>query len=348
MINQEASFAGRLITWQIRHGRHDLPWQGSKDPYPVWLSEIMLQQTQVATVAAYFERFMRAFPTLADLAAAPQGDVMAAWSGLGYYARARNLHACAQKLQSQHGGDFPRTAATLATFPGIGRSTANAIAAFCFDEPVAILDGNVKRVLCRHFGVSGFPGSPAVERELWLLAESLLPESGIAHYIQAQMDLGATLCTRSKPACSRCPVAASCVALAEGRTEVLPSPRPRRALPERQQQVLLLLDRQRVLLLWRPAVGIWGGLLSLPELPDGQAAAAYAEEALGCAVAQFEELPPLQHSFTHFRLTLLPLRGQISLLPRVAEGAGTVWMGRDELAAAALPAPIRKLLLRVL
>ncbi len=339
-------FAARLIQWQQRHGRHDLPWQKSRDPYRVWLSEIMLQQTRVATVVAYFQRFLARFPSLSDLARAPLDEVMAAWSGLGYYARARNLHACARRLDAEHGGDFPRTPEAIAALPGIGRSTANAIAAFCHGARVPILDGNVKRVLCRYFGVSGYPGAAAVEQRLWRLAESLLPQRDIATYIQAQMDLGATLCTRSRPRCEACPVAVSCVARAEDRIALLPQRRPRRVLPERRVRVLLLADRQRLLLLARPPTGLWGGLLSLPELPEGDDPSIHAANCLGCEATQFEELPPLRHSFTHFHLTLLPLLAHARPQPRAAERSGETWLGRDDCAAAALPTPIRKLLQR--
>lgn len=195
-----SEFATRLTAWQREHGRHDLPWQGGTDPYRIWLSEIMLQQTQVETVIPYYQRFLARFPDVAALAAAPVEDVMTLWSGLGYYARARNLHRAAQRIMSDHGGRFPTTAAEISTLPGVGRSTAAAIAAFAFGERGAILDGNVKRVLSRIFGVDGFPGEKAVENRLWTLAESLLPERDIGRYIQAQMDLGATLCTRARPA----------------------------------------------------------------------------------------------------------------------------------------------------
>ena len=346
MINEEKDFSARLIAWQIGYGRHDLPWQRSREAYPVWLSEIMLQQTQVATVLAYFQRFLARFPTLADLARAPQSEVMAQWSGLGYYARARNLHACARLVQDEHGGGFPRQPEAIAALPGIGRSTANAIAAFCYGARVPILDGNVKRLLCRHFGVQGYPGTAAVDKCLWLLAESLLPEIGIADYIQAQMDLGATICTRASPNCGACPVATTCTARAEQTTASLPQKRPRRALPERRWRVLLLVDAERVLLLLRPPAGIWGGLLSLPELPDGAEPSSYAADVLGCDVARFEALPPLRHSFTHFHLTLLPLQGEATPLPRAAEPSGGCWVGRNDWRGAALPAPIRKLLLR--
>ena len=346
MSAQLPSFAKRLIAWHARCGRHDLPWQRDwlalRDPYRVWLSEVMLQQTQVATVIPYYERFVARFPRLADLAAAPVEEVMSLWSGLGYYARARNLHACAQAVAAQHSGEFPRQAAAIAALPGIGRSTANAIAVFCFGARAPILDGNVKRVLCRCFGVDGFPGAPAVDKRLWTLAESLLPPAGVDTYIQAQMDLGATICVRGKPRCGECPLAEACVARLENRTAELPEPKPRRALPERETTFLLLTHAGRVLVETRPAAGIWGGLLSLPELPAGGGVERYAR-TLGCRVLEIEELPALVHTFTHFRLTLRPLRIATEPLPQ-AEEAGRRWLAPDELAAAPLPAPIRKLL----
>jgi len=337
-----SEFAARLVRWQKAHGRHDLPWQQTREPYRVWLSEIMLQQTQVATVVPYYLRFLARLPTFADLAAAPGEEIMSLWSGLGYYARARNLHACAQAVMARHGGAFPRDADAIAALPGIGRSTANAIAVFCFGARAPILDGNVKRVLCRCFGVDGFPGTLAVEKRLWTLAASLLPEAGVDIYIQAQMDLGATLCMRGKPRCGECPLADICVAAREGRTAELPEARPRRALPERESTLLLLTHGDRVLLETRPAAGIWGGLMSLPELAAGEDARAGAE-ALGCRVLAIEELPPFAHTFTHFRLTLRPLRIAVEPWPLAAE-PGRRWLDRRELAAAPLPAPIRKLL----
>ncbi|MDO8933981.1 MAG: A/G-specific adenine glycosylase [Rhodocyclaceae bacterium] len=337
-----SDFARRLTAWHRRHGRHDLPWQNTTDPYRVWLSEIMLQQTQVATVIPYYERFLARFPTLADLAAAPVAEVMALWSGLGYYARARNLHACAQAVVARHGGTFPREAAALAALPGIGQSTAHAIADFCFGAQLPILDGNVKRVLCRCFGVDGFPGDAAVVQRLWQLAASLLPPRAAATYIQAQMDLGATVCTRSKPRCGECPVAADCVARRDERIAALPTPKPRRAVPERAATLLLLTHGNRVLLEQRPAAGIWGGLLSLPELPDGVDVDSRAR-MLGCRAGAAQELPPLIHVFSHFRLRIAPLRVAVEPLPGVAE-PGLRWLSAAEMGSAPLPAPIRKLL----
>jgi A/G-specific adenine glycosylase len=339
------SFAHRLIAWQQRHGRHDLPWQNTTDPYRVWLSEIMLQQTQVATVIPYYQRFLARFPDLGALAAAPVEVVMGLWSGLGYYARARNLHACAQAVVAEHGGRFPSDPEAIAALPGIGRSTANAIAVFCFGARAPILDGNVKRLLCRHAGIEGWPGSPAVESQSWRYATSLLPERELATYIQAQMDLGATICTRSKPKCELCPVAGDCVAKRDGRTAELPTPKPRKALPERETTMLVLIDAGHVLLLPRPPTGIWGGLLSLPEVADADAAVP-AARMLGCEVLDKQALSPLTHTFTHFRLTIHPLLCEVERA-NVASEPGTRWLSATELAQAPLPAPIRKLLAAV-
>jgi A/G-specific adenine glycosylase len=340
-----SDFAARLIRWHKAHGRHDLPWQRTMDPYRVWLSEIMLQQTQVATVIPYYLRFLEALPTLGDLAAAADETIMGLWSGLGYYARARNLHACAKTIVGTHAGSFPRDPAQIAALPGIGRSTANAIADFCFAATEPILDGNVKRVLCRCFGIEGFPGTPAVEKRLWQLAAELLPGAEVGTYIQAQMDLGATLCTRSKPRCTECPLAAQCVALRDGRAEELPQAKPRRTLPERETTYLVLRDGERVLLEQRPSQGIWGGLLSLPELPEGADPTRHAE-GLGCGALSLAELPPLVHVFTHFRLTLKPLLIEAKPLPHAAE-AEMRWLPLAEIESAALPTPIRKILQRL-
>jgi len=340
------AFAARLIAWQKKAGRHDLPWQNTTDPYRVWLSEIMLQQTQVTTVIPYYQRFLDRFPTLADLAAAPVEAVMPYWAGLGYYARARNLHACARAVVERHDGRFPRDPTVIAELPGIGRSTANAIAAFCFAAPVPILDGNVKRVLARCYGIEGFPGAPAVEKEMWVLAKSLLPAKQVGTYIQAQMDLGATVCTRSKPRCQDCPLAEICVARRDDRQAELPVRKTKKAVPERSSRFLVLVDAQgHVLLEQRPPSGIWGGLLSLPELRENETASGRALQLCGVALADWEQLPALRHAFTHFKLELVPLLGKIDRFPHQARETGLQTLPIHALETAALPAPIRRLLL---
>lgn len=343
-----SEFAHRLIAWHREHGRHDLPWQGGTDPYRIWLSEIMLQQTQVDTVIPYYQRFLARFPDLPALAAAPVEEVMALWSGLGYYARARNLHRAARIVVAEHGGRFPRSAVQIAALPGIGRSTAAAIAAFAFGERVAILDGNVKRVLCRVFGVEGFPGSKPVEDALWTLAESLLPQAEVGTYIQAQMDLGATLCTRGKPACARCPLAADCVALHSGRTGELPAPRPKKTVPRRSVSLAVVVHGDSVLLERRPPAGIWGGLLTLPEMPaeaatDAAGARRWAQDALGIGCEAVQALAPLNHAFTHFLLEIRPLRLQADG-GAAARAGGRLWQPLASLDGAALPAPVRRIL----
>lgn len=337
-----SAFAYRLIAWQRQHGRHHLPWQQNRDPYRIWLSEIMLQQTQVSAVIPYYQRFLARFPDLATLAAAPIDDVLEHWAGLGYYARARNLHRCARQIMENHGGVFPTQSATLMELSGIGRSTAAAIAVFSAGERAAILDGNVKRVLCRHAGIEGFPGNSVTEKQLWNLAESLLPLTDIEAYTQGLMDLGATLCTRSSPDCPHCPLSEDCVARQSGRQHLLPTPKSRPALPERQTNFILICDGQRVLLQRRPPTGIWGGLLVPPE---GDPATVLPH--LGVPVLALTELPKLIHTFSHFRLHITPLFCRISDLPAALHDSSWHWQAIAEADQAALPAPVRKLLARL-
>lgn len=334
-------FAARLIAWHRLHGRHGLPWQRTRDPYRIWLSEIMLQQTQVETVIPYFHRFLARFPDIGALATADLDEVMAQWSGLGYYARARNLHACARQIMRDHHGRFPSNAAQIETLPGIGRSTAAAIAAFAFDERAAILDGNVKRVLCRVFGIEGFPGSAAVERVLWAHARTLLPEDDVATYIQAQMDLGATICTRGTPLCARCPLASTCVATRENRTRELPTPRPRKTPPLRSCRLAVILHEDSVLLVRRPPRGIWGGLLSLPEI--GAEAADGSPPWIAQTGERGTPLPTLRHTFTHFVLDIHAVRWCVDRpAPTLPEDHD--WYGLETLDTLGLPAPIRRIL----
>jgi A/G-specific adenine glycosylase len=322
-----------------------LPWQGTRDAYRVWLSEVMLQQTQVATVLPYFARFVDAFPTVEALASAPLSRVLALWSGLGYYRRAHHLHAAARAVVAQHGGRFPVDAATLAALPGLGRSTAAAIAAFASGERAAILDGNVKRVLARHRGVDGWPGEPRVQAALWREADALLPAAeDIAPYTQGMMDLGATICTRVRPRCNACPVRDDCVARHDARIDELPSPRPRKPLPQRAVAVLLVERRERVLLEQRPALGIWGGLWSLPEMPLQANVADHVALHFGLAAQRSDRLPVIEHAFTHFRLTIHPLRVPVTDQPPALSAPGVQWFARDDALRCGLPAPIRRLL----
>ncbi|MEC9362199.1 MAG: A/G-specific adenine glycosylase [Pseudomonadota bacterium] len=337
-------FATRLLAWFELNGRHDLPWQHPREPYRVWLSEIMLQQTQVATVIPYFRRFLERFPDVATLAAAPVDDVLALWSGLGYYARARNLHRCARQLVDEHGGQFPRSLDALAALPGIGRSTAGAIAAQSWGTRAAILDGNVRRVLARHRAIDGWPGAPAVQRRLWAVAEALLPDDRLADYTQALMDLGATICTARRPDCAACPVSADCIARITDTVARYPAARPRKPRARRRARMLLAFNARGELLLERRApVGIWGGLWCPPMLDD-DALSGDGGRALLDAADRIETLPQLHHAFTHFDLELQPLRFTLSRSGGVAESGRQRWVSLDELAALGLPAPVRKLL----
>lgn len=343
-------FVAHLLHWFDGHGRHDLPWQHPRTPYRVWLSEIMLQQTQVATVIPYFLKFLHHFPTLPDLAAAENDAVMAQWAGLGYYARARNLHAAAKRCVADHGGELPRDLDALHALPGIGRSTAGAILSQAWKDPFAILDGNVKRVLTRYHGIEGFPGLPAVERPLWVLAEAhvaQVPVGRMADYTQAQMDLGATLCTRSRPSCVICPLQERCVARREGRTAELPTAKPSKVLPEREAVAVLLQDGQgRTLLQKRPETGIWASLWTLPQADTGLAMQDWFDAHVDGALEDAQALPLLQHTFSHYRLQLQVLRARVSGLK--VDHPMLRWVAAGDMPALGLPAPIRKLLEAVL
>jgi len=298
------SFADRVLNWFDHSGRTHLPWQQNPTAYRVWISEIMLQQTQVTTVIPYYQRFMQSFPTIQSLANAPSDAVLKHWEGLGYYTRARNLHKAAQIIRDQHAGEFPDTLAEVEALPGIGRSTAGAILSLAYNQAQPILDGNVKRVLARYHAVAGYPGQTAVQKQLWAYAEQHVPQTRNAAYTQAMMDLGATLCTRSKPACLLCPIQTGCQGFKHGNPEAYPAPRPAKVLPEKQAVALLLRNSQgEVALEKRPPTGIWGGLWSFPEFPDQQAAlATVTTEPVAIA-----NLPTLTHGFSHFTLHLQPL-----------------------------------------
>jgi len=339
------SFAARVVAWQRAHGRRDLPWQNTRDAYRIWLSEVMLQQTQVATVLPYFARFVDAFPSVEALASASLDRVLGMWSGLGYYRRAHHLHAAARAVVAHHAGRFPVDSATLATLPGVGRSTGAAIAAFASGERAAILDGNVKRVLARHRGTDGWSGVPRVQAALWREAEALLPSAvDIEAYTQGMMDLGATICTRARPRCGGCPVAEDCIARRDARIDELPSPRPRKPLPQRAIAVLLLEHGERILLEQRPALGVWGGLWSLPEMPLEANVADHLMQRFGLAGEPSDHLPAIGHAFTHFRLTMHPLRVPVTDEPSVLRAPVVEWFARDAALRCGLPAPIRRLL----
>lgn len=337
-----SDFSHRLIAWQRQHGRHDLPWQNTRDAYRIWVSEIMLQQTRVATVIPYFERFMARFPDIASLAAAEEDAVLTHWSGLGYYARARNLHAAARQIVARHHSIFPGDVGTIAELPGIGPSTAAAIAAFAFGVRGAILDGNVKRVLTRCFGIDGLTSDKTVEAKLWALAESLLPDADIERYTQGLMDLGATLCTRAKPRCDDCPLCTQCVAWREDRIAQLPTPKLKKTIPERDTVMLILRRGHEVLLQKRPAPGIWGGLWSLPEVTPETVLDPYLQTHFAVQAERVAPLPALIHTFTHFRLTIRPLLVWVSK-PNAAP-PGIMWLDRVDAQSAALPTPVRRIL----
>ena len=339
-----SALAPVLLHWHARHGRHDLPWQQApRSAYRVWLAEVMLQQTQVATVIPYYARFLGALPDLPALATASEDAVLALWSGLGYYRRARHLHAAARLCMTRHAGDLPRDFDALAALPGIGRSTAGAILAQAWDLPFAILDGNVKRVLARYHAINGWPGQSAITRELWRHATAHTPQQRAGDYAQAIMDLGAMLCTPQQPDCRHCPLRASCAAHAQALSASLPTPRPRRALPRRRLNWLLLRDAQgRILLVQRDGDGIWPRLWSLPETE-------HAPEAHAASLAQLRAapraLPPLRHSFTHFQLEAQPLLFDgAHARDAVRDQPALCWYTPQAAAALALPAPVRRLL----
>ncbi|HLX24230.1 MAG TPA: A/G-specific adenine glycosylase [Usitatibacter sp.] len=339
-----APFGERVVEWQRRHGRHGLPWQGTRDAYRIWLSEIMLQQTQVATVIPYYERFVARFPAVRSLAAANEDDVLALWSGLGYYARARNLHRAARQVVETLGGVFPVRFAALVELPGVGRSTAAAIAAFASGERGAILDGNVRRVLARHAGIEGDPSQAATLARYWREAEMRLPEGGIEAYTQGMMDLGADVCLPRNPRCTLCPVSQDCIARIDGRIGELPGKRTRTAARRKRIAMLVVISKGEVLLEKRPPSGIWGGLWSLPEADADEAPKKVLARDWGIDAADVERLEPFEHAFTHFTLEVEPWRATPRKSTRLAEGKPAMWLPLSDVAGAALPAPVKRLL----
>ena len=341
-------FADALLTWFDQHGRKNLPWQDPITPYRVWLSEVMLQQTQVETVIPYFTRFLEHFPTVEDLAQAPQDEVLHLWTGLGYYARARNLHKCAQQVVEEFGGEFPSDVESLSSLPGIGRSTACAIASIAFGQCTAILDGNVKRVLTRFHAVGGWPGQPAVEKELWQHAEANmspdLSKQRCADYTQAIMDLGATLCTRSKPACLICPMQSACKAYRTHTVDQYPGKKPKKATPEKTTVMLIAQNSKgEVYMYQRPQKGIWGGLWSLPEFDSRDEAITFSSAKLG-QVGEIEKWPTLTHIFSHYKLHITPVHVQIKRSRAVQEPNQQLWYSAAGSHKLGLAAPVKKLL----
>ncbi|MFM2007363.1 MAG: hypothetical protein RLZZ09_3018 [Pseudomonadota bacterium] len=332
----------RVLEWFDRHGRKDLPWQLDKTPYRVWVSEIMLQQTQVTTVIPYFKRFMQRFPDVGSLARAESDAVLAQWAGLGYYARARNLHEAARTIMARHHGVFPDSLEALQALPGIGRSTAGAILSLSMNQPATILDGNVKRVLARLAGIEGWPGSTAVLRELWALSEALTPVELTGDYNQAMMDLGAMICLRGKPSCGACPLAPACVAHRTGRQRDYPSPRPQRDMPVRSCFMLILENPAgQIYLERRPPVGIWGGLNSLPEFDTLEAARNWCADRTD-GWDELLALPTRRHTFSHFHLDYTPLHSRIRSRHAVQDRSDSLWIHPRD--ASGVPAPIKTLL----
>lgn len=339
-------FSQQIITWQKQYGRHDLPWQNTQDPYAIWVSEIMLQQTQVAAVIDYYQRFMTRFPNIAALSSASQEEVLQHWSGLGYYSRARNLHNAAQTIMDHFNGIFPNQFDDILKLTGIGRSTAAAISTFALNAAQPILDGNVKRVFARHFLVEGWPSTPKVQAQLWQLAEQHMPNVDMIAYTQGLMDLGATRCTRSKPKCLECPIQSTCGAYLQNRTTHLPTPKPRKTLPQKECVMMLISQGNEILLEKRPATGIWGGLWSLPEIATHEIATEVAQLRYGLTVEPSEPLEMINHVFTHFKLAITP-QPLILMHKPTYQPNNTIWLSVDDAISAAIPTPIRTILNRI-
>ncbi|HQZ87353.1 MAG TPA: A/G-specific adenine glycosylase [Gammaproteobacteria bacterium] len=337
----------KILTWFDKHGRHDLPWQKNPTPYRVWISEIMLQQTQVTTVIDYFERFMKRFPTLSKLAHAPLDDVFELWSGLGYYARAKNLHKTAQIINTTHKGKFPTDYDAVLALPGIGRSTAGAILSISTQQCYPILDGNVKRVLARHFAVDGWNGNPITLEKLWQHSEKITPKNRVKDYTQAIMDLGATVCTRSRPKCTACPIARSCAAKKLDRVKFYPMPKPRAKIPTKATGVLMLVSHKHkcILLEKRPIKGIWGGLWSLPECPLQTDTKDWCTKTFKLTLRTTHEWEPFRHTFTHFHLNIHPIFCEVRDQRKPKSiGLNYQWYSFEKTDTLGLPAPIRRLI----
>ncbi len=344
MTKQDTAFSESVLDWYHSHGRKHLPWQQDITPYRVWVSEIMLQQTQVATVIPYYERFMTSFPDVFALAAASQDEVLHHWTGLGYYARGRNLHKCAQTLVEHFNGKFPDSVEALSDLPGIGRSTAGAIASISMGIRAPILDGNVKRVLTRFFAVEGWPGTTATEKHLWSLAERLTPDHSHQQYTQAMMDMGATLCTRSKPACGICPLQPGCAGFATGNPTQYPNSKPKKEKPVRSTVMLLIEDQQgRILLQQRPQSGIWGGLWSFPEVNSAEEAEPWLN-ARGITRSESLSIASFRHTFSHYHLDITPIHIQLQQPLHTVQDSTDHWYNTVAPESLGLAAPVQKLI----
>ena len=343
------SFSDQILNWFDHHGRKWLPWQKHSDPYGIWVSEIMLQQTQVDTVIPYYQRFMQRFPSIGALADATEDQVMELWSGLGYYARARNLHKAAKQIVQHHNGEFPSSIDEVMALSGIGRSTAGAILAFSMHQRHPILDGNVKRVLTRIFAIEGFPGVKSVERSLWNIAEQLTPARRVADYTQAMMDLGATVCKRTKPICTQCPVNHSCKAFAQNNPEAYPQPKPKARRAYKKCQMLVIYNQNNeILLLKRPATGIWGGLWTCPDLDhEFTDLNQWCKGNLGFGVEPTDQFPVIHHKFTHFDLDIAPVVCRMKNEPKqIMDDGGQLWYNPKQAAQIGLPTPMKNILNR--
>jgi len=338
-------FSSNILTWYKKHGRHGLPWQQNKSLYRVWISEIMLQQTQVATVIPYYQTFMQSFPDLLSLAGASEEAVMSHWAGLGYYSRARNLHKAAKIIIDEHNGRFPEIYETVLTLPGIGPSTAAAVLAQALNQSHTILDGNVKRVLARYHAIEGWPGQRQIEQSLWQKAKSHTPDQQVADYTQAIMDMGATVCTRAKPKCEECPLSGTCLALEQGKVGELPTKRPKKTIPVRQKRFLFIVsDKKRVLMEKRPSSGIWGGLWSLPELALDEDIKQMCQQQWGLSVETVVNQPVFRHTFSHFHLDITPCLIRVSPAITQAVNDGTKFQWCDFDTQLAVSTPVRHIL----
>lgn len=337
-----SQFSSQVLTWYHQFGRKTLPWQQQKTPYKVWLSEVMLQQTQVATVIPYFERFIAQFPTVADLAAAPIDQVLHLWTGLGYYARARNLHQAACQVMALHQGHFPEEFDDVLALPGVGRSTAGAVLSLSLGQHHPILDGNVKRVLARCYAIAGWPGQREVEKQLWQISEEVTPAQEVAAFNQAMMDLGAMVCTRSRPKCELCPLHNGCIAYAQQRWQDFPGKKPKKDLPTRQAWLLLLKHEQQVMLVKRPALGIWGGLYSFPQFDEETDLDQWL--ALQGIAGQKQQLNSFRHTFSHFHLQIIPVLIESPRLTALMEESVTLWYNLAQPPSVGLAAPVQRLL----